>query len=145
MPECGTSSLKGSAHVFFLKCRMCPVKTLFVEKERGLLKLQRMRFVPPAGIAVFIRPRWRWAFPDHPRLSPKSSSEERGWLCGCALSAWAAIPTPLYWCSMEGGAVTFYAASKRWTPRKRAGRWSTGSATGTIRLLETTGKSRIMQ
>lgn len=82
---------------------MCAVKSLLGEKERGLLKLRRMRFVPPAGLAVFIRPRWCRAFPDHPRPPPDSRSEEHGRLCGRALlCAWAAIPSPLrnskYWC-----------------------------------------------
>lgn len=92
---------------------MCAVKSLLGEKERGLLKLRRMCFVPPAGLAVFVRPRWCRAFPDHPRPPPDSRSEERGRLCG---RAWAAIPSPFAIQStgvaMECRVVTFHAASK---------------------------------
>lgn len=121
MPECGTSSPKSSPprHPprFWSAEWMCGVKSLLGEKERRLLKLQRMRFVPPAGLAVFIRPRWRRAFPDHPRPPPDSRSEERGRLCGRALlRAWAAIPSPFAIQStgvvMECRVLTFHPASK---------------------------------
>lgn len=61
MPECGTSSPKSSPPplllIFEVQNECAPLSRFLAEKERGLLKLRRMRFVPPAGLAVFIRPR----------------------------------------------------------------------------------------